>query len=78
MELATGVAYVGRKASTRWASGRNLSMMTEAGDLDPVDENFPRVRKSSRDPKYLDEIRAAARQASKTEKIPSSHMLSES
>jgi hypothetical protein len=30
--------YIGKEASTRWASGVDLSMLAEAGDLDPADE----------------------------------------
>jgi hypothetical protein len=30
--------YIGREASTRWASGPDLSMMAEG--LDPADETF--------------------------------------
>jgi hypothetical protein len=55
--------YIGKEASTRWASGPDLSMMAEAGALDPVDETF-REYKRIVDPRYLDEIRAAAKQFS--------------
>src|SRR5439155_17084197 len=32
--------YVGKEASTRWAGGPDLSMMTEAGVLEPTDDTF--------------------------------------
>ena len=32
--------YIGREASTRWASGPDLSMMSEAGVLDPGMRRF--------------------------------------
>jgi len=53
--------YIGREASTRWASGPELSMMSEAGVLDPTNETFREYERVV-DPKYLDEIRAAAKQ----------------
>jgi hypothetical protein len=52
--------YVGKEASTRWAGGVDLSMMPEAGLLDPADEtcrDYERVV----DPKYLDQIRTQAK-----------------
>jgi len=55
--------YIGREASTRWASGPDLSMMSEAGVLDPTNETFREYERVV-DPKYLDEIRAAAKQFS--------------
>ena len=55
--------YIGREASTRWASGPDLSMMTEAGALDPAD-NTSREYARVVDPKYLNEIRAGAKQFS--------------
>jgi len=55
--------YIGREASTRWASGPDLSMMTEAGALDPVERTFREYERVV-DPKYLDEIRAGAKQFS--------------
>ncbi|PYV98988.1 MAG: hypothetical protein DMG86_15135 [Acidobacteria bacterium] len=48
--------YVGKEASTRWASGPDLSMMAEAGALDPLDETFREYERVV-DPKYLEEIR---------------------
>jgi len=55
--------YVGKEASTRWTGGIDLSMMSEAGTLDSVDETFREYERVV-DPKYLDEIRAAAKQFS--------------
>ena len=55
--------YVGREASTRWASGPDLSMMMDAGILDPTHETLREYERIV-DPKYLDEIRAHARQFS--------------
>ena len=52
--------YVGKEASTRWASGPDLSMMAEAGALDPLDETFREYERVV-DPKYLEEIRAEAK-----------------
>lgn len=55
--------YIGKEASTRWASGPDLSMMVEAGALDPTHETFREYERVV-DAKYLDEIRAAAKQFS--------------
>ena len=55
--------YIGKEASTRWASGPDLSMLAEAGALDPVDETFREYERVV-DPKYLEEIRAQAKQFS--------------
>jgi hypothetical protein len=55
--------YIGKEASTRWAGGVDLSMMAEAGTLDPMDETFREYERIV-DPKYLDEIRTAAKQFS--------------
>jgi len=55
--------YIGKEASTRWASGPDLSMMTEAGALDPTDETFREYERVV-DAKYLEEIRAEAKQFS--------------
>ena len=55
--------YIGREASTRWASGPDLSMMSEAGVLDPMNETSREYERVV-DPKYLDEIRAGAKQFS--------------
>ena len=55
--------YIGKEASTRWAGGPDLSMMAEAGALDPADETCREYERVV-DPKYLDEIRAEAKQFS--------------
>jgi hypothetical protein len=55
--------YIGREASTRWASGPDLSMMSEAGVLDPTNETFREYERIV-DLKYLDETRATAKQFS--------------
>jgi hypothetical protein len=52
--------YIGKEASTRWASGPDLSMMAEAGALDPADETFREYERIV-DAKYLEEIRAEAK-----------------
>ncbi len=55
--------YVGKEASTRWAGGPDLSMMAEAGLLDPTDVTFREYERVV-DTRYLEEIRAAAKQFS--------------
>jgi hypothetical protein len=55
--------YIGKEASTRWGSGPDLSMMAEAGALDPADETFREYERIV-DAKYLEEIRAEAKQFS--------------
>lgn len=55
--------YIGKEASSRWAGGPELSMMSEAGALDPMDATCREYERVV-DPKYLDEIRAAAKQFS--------------
>ncbi len=55
--------HIGKEASTRWASGPDLSMMAEAGSLDQADETFREYQRVV-DEKYLDEIRAEAKQFS--------------
>jgi hypothetical protein len=55
--------YIGKEASTRWAGGVDLSMMAEAGNLDARDRTFREYERVV-DPKYLDELRAAAKQFS--------------
>ena len=55
--------YIGKEASTRWAGGPDLSMMDEAAQLDPTHETFREYERIV-DPKYLDEIRAQAKQFS--------------
>ena len=61
--------YIGREASTRWASGPDLSMMSEAGVLDPTNETFREYERVV-DPKYLEEIRAGAKQFSDQVPLP--------
>ena len=55
--------YIGKEASTRWAGGPDLSMLADAGALDPPDET---CRENERVvvPKYLDQIRAQAKKFS--------------
>jgi hypothetical protein len=55
--------FIGKEASTRWAGGPDLSMLAEAGDLDPADETSREYERVV-DPKYLDQIRTEARQFS--------------
>jgi hypothetical protein len=55
--------YIGKEASTRWRSGPDLSMMAEAGALDPADETCREYERVV-DPKYLDQIRTEAKQFS--------------
>ena len=55
--------FIGKEASTRWAGGPDLSMMAEAGALDPADETCREYERVV-DPKYLDQIRAEAKQFS--------------
>ena len=49
--------YIGKEASTRWGGGVDLSMLAEAGALDPADETFREYERVV-DPNYLGEIRA--------------------
>jgi hypothetical protein len=55
--------FIGKEASTRWAGGVDLSMLPEAGALDPTDENSREYQRVV-DPKYLDQIRTQAKQFS--------------
>ena len=55
--------FIGKEASTRWAGGVDLSMMPEAGALDPADETCREYERVV-DPKYLDQIRTEAKQFS--------------
>ena len=55
--------YIGKEASTRWAGGVDLSMMPEAGTVEPADETCREYERVV-DPKYLDEMRAQAKQFS--------------
>ena len=52
--------YIGKEASARWASGVDLSMLAEAGDLDPADQTSREYERVV-DPKYLDQIRTEAK-----------------
>ncbi len=52
--------YIGKEASTRWGSGLDLSMLPDAGVLDPAHETSREYERVV-DPKYLDEIRAQAK-----------------
>jgi len=68
--------YIGKEASTRWGGGPDLSMMAEAGfTLDPAEETC-REYETTVDPKYLDEIRAQAKEFS-TKKLARQSMLTE-
>jgi len=49
--------YVGKEASTRWAGGLDLSMMTEAEVLDAADETLREYERIV-DPRHLEQIRA--------------------
>ena len=55
--------FIGKEASTRWASGVDLSMLAESGGLDPADETSREYERVV-DPKYLDQIRTEAKQFS--------------
>ena len=55
--------YIGKEASTRWAGGPDPSMLADAGALDPVDETCREYERVV-DEKYLDQIRAEAKQFS--------------
>src|SRR5438552_15875919 len=55
--------YVGKEASTRWAGGPDLSMMTEAGVLEPTDDTFREYERVV-DAKYVEQIRAEAKEFS--------------
>ena len=55
--------YIGKEASTRWGGGVDLSMLAEAEALEPADETFREYERIV-DPRYLDEIRALAKQFS--------------
>jgi len=54
---------IGKEASTRWEGGADLSMMPEAGALDPADETCREYERLV-DPKYLDQIRTLAKEFS--------------
>ena len=55
--------YIGKEASTRWMGGPDFSMMAEAGVLDPTDETCREYERVV-DLKYLEEIRAQAKEFS--------------
>jgi hypothetical protein len=55
--------YIGKEASTRWGGGPDPSMMADAGALDPADETCREYERVV-DAKYLEEIRAKAKQFS--------------
>jgi hypothetical protein len=55
--------FIGKEASTRWASGVDLSMLADAEDLDLADETSREYERVV-DPKYLDQIRTEATQFS--------------
>ena len=55
--------HIGKEASTRWVSGPDLSMMAEAGAIEPADETFREYERVV-DPKYLETIRQQAKQFS--------------
>ena len=55
--------FIGKEASTRWAGGVDLSMMPGAGALDPADETCREYERVV-DPKYLEKVRAEAKQFS--------------
>src|SRR3984893_13211570 len=55
--------FIGKEASTRWAGGVDLSMMPEAGTLDPVDKTCREYERVV-DAEYLDQIRTQAKQFS--------------
>src|ERR1019366_3109388 len=61
--LADEFHFIGKEASTRWAGGVDLSMLAEAGDLDPADETSREYERVV-DAKYLDQIRTEAKQFS--------------
>ena len=55
--------FIGKEASTRWAGGPDLSMLTDAGILDAADETCREYERVV-DAKYLDQIRTQAKQFS--------------
>ena len=55
--------YVGKEASTRWAGGLDLSMMAEAGIVEPTDDTFREYERVV-DQQYLEEIRTQAKEFS--------------
>jgi hypothetical protein len=61
--VAGDFRYIGKEASTRWAGGPDPSMLADAGALDPADETCREYERVV-DAKYLDQIRAEAKQFS--------------
>ena len=55
--------HIGKEASTRWAGGVDLSVLPDAGAVDAVDETCREYNRVV-DIKYLDEIRAQAKEFS--------------
>jgi hypothetical protein len=55
--------YIGKEASTRYGGGPDLSMLAEAGALDPADLTFREYERVV-DRKYLEEVRSEAKQFS--------------
>ena len=55
--------FIGKEASTRWAGGPDPSMLADAGALDPADETCREYERVV-DAKYLDQIRAEAKEFS--------------
>ena len=55
--------FIGKEASTRWAGGVDLSMMPEAGALDPADATCREYERIV-DLEYLNQIRTEAKQFS--------------
>ena len=53
--------FIGKEASARWAGGVDLSMMPDAGALDPADETCREYERVV-DAEYLDQIRTEANQ----------------
>lgn len=58
--IAGELHYIGKEASARWGSGPDLSMMDEAGILDPTHETFREYERVV-DRKYLEQIRSEAK-----------------
>ena len=61
--VASDFHYIGKEASTRWSGGPDPSMLADAGALDPADETCREYERVV-DPKYLDQLRAEAKQFS--------------
>ncbi len=55
--------YIGKEASTSWGSGPSLTMLAGADAVDAADKTYREYERVV-DPKYLDEIRTAAKQFS--------------